>query len=148
MCIALVGVLLLHTEVHARGWSMYELSTRPWLYSLSQKYNKTIQALAQIPIQEFQAIKDMGFDIVWMMGVWELVTATFSPLTIPGKVWPSLRPDKPSITSRIRGDSPGIYRSRHYWSKLIGQYAKILQGVPMQWLITPAIQSWAAIRTF
>lgn len=28
--------------------------------------------LSEIPVQEFQAIKQQGFDIVWMMGVWQL----------------------------------------------------------------------------
>ncbi|KAF2077465.1 hypothetical protein CYY_001238 [Polysphondylium violaceum] len=54
------------------GMMMYELSTRPWLYNLSQQYNMDIVTLNDIPMQEFQKIKDMGFDMVWMMGVWEL----------------------------------------------------------------------------
>ncbi|GAM22240.1 hypothetical protein SAMD00019534_054150 [Acytostelium subglobosum LB1] len=54
------------------GMMMYELSTRPWLYNLSQQYNRNISKLSDIPIEEFQKIKDMGFDMVWMMGVWSL----------------------------------------------------------------------------
>jgi hypothetical protein len=54
------------------GISMFEISTRPWLYSLSQKYGRNITKLSDIPISEFQDIADKGFDIVWMMGVWSL----------------------------------------------------------------------------
>jgi len=53
---------------------MWELSTRPWLYSLSQKYGKPITKLAQIPMVEFQNIRNKGIDIVWLMGLWKLGT--------------------------------------------------------------------------
>jgi hypothetical protein len=54
--------------------SMLEISTRPWLYLLSQKYQKNITQLKDIPIQEFEKIKNEGYQIVWMMGVWHLGT--------------------------------------------------------------------------
>jgi glycosidase len=50
---------------------MFEISTR-WLYGLSQKYGYNITLLSDIPVQEFKAIKSAGFDVVWMMGVWQL----------------------------------------------------------------------------
>lgn len=51
---------------------MWEISTRPWLYSLSEKYNKNITKLNQIPEEEFQALRNKGIDVVWLMGVWSL----------------------------------------------------------------------------
>eukprot|EP01132_Coremiostelium_polycephalum_P005236 gene5236-6517_t len=54
------------------GMMMYEISIRPWLYNLSIIYNTQITTLSDIPKEEFQKIKSMGFDMVWMMGVWEL----------------------------------------------------------------------------
>ncbi|KYQ99996.1 hypothetical protein DLAC_03492 [Tieghemostelium lacteum] len=54
------------------GMMMFEISTRPWLYNLSQQYNKNISTIADIPMEEFQKLKDMGFDMIWMMGVWAL----------------------------------------------------------------------------
>jgi len=54
------------------GFSMYEISTRPWLYNLSLKYQQPITSLSQIPDQEFLALKQAGMDMIWMMGVWEL----------------------------------------------------------------------------
>lgn len=56
---------------------MWELSTRPWLYALSQKYGKPITKLSQIPMSEFQALRNKGVDIVWMMGLWKLGTYAF-----------------------------------------------------------------------
>jgi len=56
------------------GWNLYELSIRPWLYSLSKKYKRTITKLADIPDEEFLALKEKGVDMVWMMGVFKLGT--------------------------------------------------------------------------
>lgn len=44
---------------------MLEISTRPWLYSLSQKYNRQIQRLSDIPVQEFKDIAAQGYKVVW-----------------------------------------------------------------------------------
>jgi glycosidase len=51
---------------------LYEISTRPWLYELSNKYNKPINKLRDIPLEEFDYLRENGVDIVWMMGVWKL----------------------------------------------------------------------------
>ncbi|ELP84845.1 hypothetical protein EIN_284010 [Entamoeba invadens IP1] len=51
---------------------VYEISTRPWLYELSQKYSRDITTIRQIPLVEFDLLKTKGIDYVWMMGVWQL----------------------------------------------------------------------------
>ena len=51
---------------------LYEISTRPWLYELSKKYSKSITKLKDIPLEEFDYLKENGINIVWMMGVWKL----------------------------------------------------------------------------
>lgn len=51
---------------------MLEISTRPWLYSLSQKYGRQISKLSDIPSEELQAIVNQKYDVVWFMGVWSL----------------------------------------------------------------------------
>ena len=51
---------------------LYEINTRPWLYELSKKYNKSISKLVDIPLEEFDYLKQNGVDIIWMMGVWQL----------------------------------------------------------------------------
>ena len=56
---------------NARFPSVYEISTRPWLYALSQASGAPVK-LADVPKSEFQRIADLGFDVVWLMGVWSL----------------------------------------------------------------------------
>ena len=51
---------------------LYEISTRPWLYELSKKHGKDIKKLRDIPLEEFDYLKENGIEIVWMMGVWKL----------------------------------------------------------------------------
>nr|CAG4713238.1 unnamed protein product [Naegleria fowleri] len=50
---------------------LYEISTRPWLYELSQKYGYKIR-LNNIPMQEFQNLKQLGVQYVWLMGIWTI----------------------------------------------------------------------------
>eukprot|EP00698_Gefionella_okellyi_P023976 TRINITY_DN8342_c0_g1_i1.p1 TRINITY_DN8342_c0_g1~~TRINITY_DN8342_c0_g1_i1.p1 ORF type:complete len:524 (-),score=84.56 TRINITY_DN8342_c0_g1_i1:420-1991(-) len=52
--------------------NMFEISTRPWLYLLSQKYGRNISTLSDIPDPELQAFADRGFNMIWFMGVWSL----------------------------------------------------------------------------
>jgi hypothetical protein len=42
------------------GWVLYEISTRPWLYTLTKKYKRPITKLADIPDEEFLYLKDRG----------------------------------------------------------------------------------------
>ena len=51
---------------------LYEINTRPWLYELSKKYNKSIKKLKDIPLEEFDNLSENGIDFLWMMGVWKL----------------------------------------------------------------------------
>jgi hypothetical protein len=44
---------------------MLEISTRPWLYSLSQKYGRHISKLNDIPQEELQEIVKQKYDVVW-----------------------------------------------------------------------------------
>ena len=48
-----------------KSFTLYEQSTRPWLYALSQKYKRPIARLADIPDAEFVRLKKLGFDFVW-----------------------------------------------------------------------------------
>ncbi|XP_049849172.1 uncharacterized protein LOC126318199 isoform X1 [Schistocerca gregaria] len=49
----------------------WEISTRPWLYKLSQKYGKTI-TLNNVPFEELETIIKKGVKIIWLMGIWSL----------------------------------------------------------------------------
>ena len=49
---------------------LYEINTYGWLESLSATMGGTIR-LADVPDSQWDAIAGMGFDIVWLMGVWQ-----------------------------------------------------------------------------
>jgi hypothetical protein len=49
---------------------IYEINTWVWLDELSRRLGRAID-LASVPAQEWEAIARLGFDVVWLMGVWE-----------------------------------------------------------------------------
>jgi hypothetical protein len=51
---------------------MYEISTRPFLYEMSQKYGRPGMKLRDVPMDEFQKLRDVGVSMIWMMGVWQI----------------------------------------------------------------------------
>lgn len=63
-----IGFLLMNVLVNAYNPTIYELSLRPWLYELTNKYGKKISKLNDIPMEEFQNLKNIGVDYVWLMG--------------------------------------------------------------------------------
>lgn len=48
---------------------IYEINTRIWLRQLSLKYGKDI-TLNILPEEEIKQLKKLGFDAIWLMGVW------------------------------------------------------------------------------
>src|SRR4051795_11847026 len=49
---------------------IYELNTWVWLDELSRRNDRAVD-LAGVPPDEWDAIRELGFDAVWLMGVWE-----------------------------------------------------------------------------
>ncbi|MBS1228338.1 MAG: putative alpha-amylase family protein [Proteobacteria bacterium] len=49
---------------------IYEINTWVWLRELAQKHRQAL-TLATVPEAEWEAIAALGFDAVWLMGVWE-----------------------------------------------------------------------------
>ncbi len=49
---------------------LYEINTWTWLEQLSARLGKNI-TLAEVPDSEWDALATQGFDIVWLMGVWQ-----------------------------------------------------------------------------
>jgi hypothetical protein len=49
---------------------LYQINTYAWLEGLSAKLGRTLH-LSDVPDSEWDAIAQMGFDIVWLMGVWQ-----------------------------------------------------------------------------
>jgi len=54
---------------------LLEITTRPYLYYLSQKLGRSVTKLRDIPDSEFVDWKAKGFEWVWFMGVWQLGSA-------------------------------------------------------------------------
>ncbi len=50
--------------------TLYEINTWVWLSELSKKAGKPLD-LSSLPAAEWDAIAALGFDAVWLMGVWE-----------------------------------------------------------------------------
>ena len=48
---------------------LYEINCRVWLETLSRQVGHRI-TVGQIPQEEWVRLKDLGMDIVWLMGVW------------------------------------------------------------------------------
>ncbi len=50
--------------------TLYEINTWPWLHALSQQHGRPI-TLGGVPAAVWDALATLGFDAVWLMGVWE-----------------------------------------------------------------------------
>src|SRR5579863_6115172 len=49
---------------------LYEINTWAWLEQLSARQKKNV-TLASVPEAEWDALERQGFNIVWLMGVWQ-----------------------------------------------------------------------------
>jgi hypothetical protein len=49
---------------------LYEINTWAWLEKLSAKIGHRVN-LGDVPESEWDALKNSGFDIIWLMGVWQ-----------------------------------------------------------------------------
>jgi hypothetical protein len=49
---------------------LYEINTWPWLEQLSSRLGREIK-LGDVPDSEWDSLARLGFDIVWLMGVWQ-----------------------------------------------------------------------------
>jgi hypothetical protein len=50
--------------------AIYEISTWAWLEALRRKHGTSVE-LSTVPERDWDAIASLGFDAVWLMGVWE-----------------------------------------------------------------------------
>jgi hypothetical protein len=50
--------------------TLYEINTLPWLNKLREAYGADL-TLSKVPYEEWRKFKDLGFDYVWLMGVWK-----------------------------------------------------------------------------
>ena len=52
-----------------RNPQLYEINTRVWLNTLSRENGRRI-TLGKVPREKWSRFKDVGMDLVWLMGVW------------------------------------------------------------------------------
>lgn len=64
----LLILMLSLSTIIAYNPTIYEISLRPWLYELTNKYGYSITKINDIPISEFTELKSKGVDYVWLMG--------------------------------------------------------------------------------
>ena len=100
---------------------LYEINTWAWLEELSAKLRRKI-GLRDVPDSEWDSISSLGFDFVWLMGVWER-----SPL---GRRF--FQTDSPSF--------PGFDAALPGWklSQIVGSPYSVYRYQP-----DPRIGSWA-----
>ena len=51
-------------------------NTKVWLDQLSKKYNRSINKLDQIPLEELEYLANNGFNALWLIGIWQRSTAS------------------------------------------------------------------------
>ncbi len=49
---------------------IYEINTWPWLVELSRRCKRPL-TLETVPLEEWDALAELGIDAVWLMGIWE-----------------------------------------------------------------------------
>ena len=54
----------------ATSLNLYEVNTVVWLQQLSLKYQRAL-SLGTVPDLEWDQLENLGFDLVWLMGVWQ-----------------------------------------------------------------------------
>lgn len=50
--------------------AIYEINTWPWLDALGRRHGRAV-TLGDVPPEEWDALRALGFDAIWLMGVWE-----------------------------------------------------------------------------
>ena len=88
---------------------VYEINTWVWLDELSRRVG-TIVDLGSVPDAEWEAIASLGFDAVWLMGVWERSPAGIAIALENPSLVESFRRALPDFTSADVVGSPYCVR--------------------------------------
>jgi len=89
--------------------ALYEINTWVWLSELQAKYSKSCD-LASVPSEEWDAIAELGFDGVWLMGVWERSAAGIAISSENANLQASFRQALPDFTPQDNVGSPYCVR--------------------------------------
>jgi hypothetical protein len=88
---------------------LYEINTWVWLAELQVKYSKSCD-LASVPSAEWDAIAELGFDGVWLMGAWERSPAGIAIANQNRNLQESFRQALPDFVPRDNVGSPYCVR--------------------------------------
>mmetsp|Transcript_39437 Transcript_39437/g.89674 ORF Transcript_39437/g.89674 Transcript_39437/m.89674 type:complete len:535 (-) Transcript_39437:143-1747(-) len=94
---------------------LYEISTRPWLYSLARSGIPArcgqYVCLRDVPLNQWKALADDSIDVVWLMGVWQLGDFGVQHDRKPSEI-KNFKHDLPDVTPADVIGSP--YAIQHY----------------------------------
>ena len=88
---------------------IYELDTWVWIDELGRRSGETMR-LADVPGEEWDAIAALGFDAVWLMGVWERSPAGIAIALANDGLMESFRRALPDLTTADVVGSPYCIR--------------------------------------
>ena len=89
--------------------TLYEVNTWVWLSALQAKYARNCD-LGSVPSAEWDAIAELGFDGVWLMGVWERSPAGIAIANRNRNLQESFRQALPDFVPRDNVGSPYCVR--------------------------------------
>jgi hypothetical protein len=89
---------------------IYEINTWVWLGELSRKHRRPVD-LATVPQQEWDAIAALGFDAVWLMGIWQRSPAGIGISMHNTGLLEDFRCALPDFTAKDNVGSPYCVRS-------------------------------------
>jgi hypothetical protein len=67
---------------------LYEINAWAWLEGLSRRAGKML-TLGQVPDTEWDALGNLGFDLIWLMGIWKRSPAGRRILRTDPSCWPA-----------------------------------------------------------
>lgn len=101
------------------GLLIYEVNTWIWLNELSRKYRMTV-TLGNVPPQEWDHIATLGFNAVWLMGVWERSRSGLEIAKQHEGIMNDLREALPDLREEDIAGSPYCVRDYHADEKIGG----------------------------
>ena len=98
---------------------IYEINTWIWLRELSLKYHKKI-SLANVPGKEYDELSNLGFNSVWLMGVWKRSPAGLEIAKKHEGIMKDIREALPDFTEEDIAGSPYCIKEYQVDSNLGG----------------------------
>jgi hypothetical protein len=85
---------------------LIEINARLWLKTLRKKHSLNEMTISSIPEEEWMELKHLGFDIVWLMGVWAPSPASAALARADAKLCETLSNISPGLDKEAIGSSP------------------------------------------